>query len=446
LIAQESIRVNLQYRNIPIDSCVNINLNATKMAFTQINIYMHLPTLLLFLSLWSACRSVKPIEHNFPDPVDTSDRPVELQSRKTYSIGGVSADNQFDAARLNGFEQLNDSTFVAHIAPENKPINMSPWYAFRLWADTVRHIHLILKYADGSHRYHPKISNDGRIWTVLDSQQVSKHERIHASLKLNLNKDTLWLAAQEIINSAEVKAWSEKMALHEGVMMSMFGKSKLGRDMYFLDIHEGSPKKKDIIVVFSRQHPPEVTGFFAMQHFVEELLAANTLSDAFRKKYRILVFPILNPDGVDMGHWRHNAGGIDLNRDWAFYRQPETRQVAEFLVKEVKRNRARVLLGLDFHSTWQDVYYTGSVELTSKSVLPHFKDYWLYGIQNALGGYRVNDQPSGLNAPVTKGWFFVQFNAEGITYEIGDGTPRDFIKVKSTVAATEMMRLLIYRR
>jgi hypothetical protein len=31
-----------------------------------------------------------------------------------------------------------------------------------------------------------------------------------------------------------------------------------------------------------------------------------------------------NPDGVDKGHWRLNDGGVDLNRDWGPFTQPET--------------------------------------------------------------------------------------------------------------------------
>lgn len=403
-------------------------------------------TIVVLLTLISACRVISPSEFTYPDPVDTTDKPIEVQLKKTYHFDGVYADNQFAAARLNGFEHIAADTFIAHISPENKPINMSPWYAFKLWADTARHVNLILKYADGYHRYHPKISFDGKTWMLLDSTLVNKYQKSHAHLSLQLSKDTMWLAAQEIISSTDVKLWCQKQELHPDVKLTAFGKSKQDRDLFMLDINSGKTKGKDVIVVLSRQHPPEVTGFFAMQHFVEEILAANKLSDAFRKKYRILVFPLMNPDGVDLGHWRHNAGGIDLNRDWAFYRQPEPRQVAEFLVKETRKNKSKVLVGLDFHSTWQDVYYTLSVDLTSKSVVPHFKDYWLYGIQNAIEGYRINDQPSGLNAPVTKGWFYLQFNAEGITYEIGDDTPRPFIKVKSQVAAQELMRLLIYRK
>jgi len=47
-----------------------------------------------------------------------------------------------------------------------------------------------------------------------------------------------------------------------------------------------------------------------------------------------------------------------------------------------------------------------------------------------------------LNQPISKGWFFKQFGAEGIVYEIGDSTPRDFIKRKGEVSAVSMMDIL----
>ena len=147
----------------------------------------------------------------------------------------------------------------------------------------------------------------------------------------------------------------------------------MGKDLWFLDIKNGDVKNKDVIIILSRQHPPEVTGYFAMQTFVDELLSESALATAFRKKYRILLFPLMNPDGVDLGHWRHNAGGVDLNRDWAYYHQPENRQIADFIVKTVKKNKSEVILGLDFHSTWWDVYYTNR---EIPKFIPYFKDYW----------------------------------------------------------------------
>ncbi|NNF22220.1 MAG: hypothetical protein HKN67_09770, partial [Saprospiraceae bacterium] len=169
----------------------------------------------------------------------------------------------------------------------------------------------------------------------------------------------------------------------------------------------------------------------------------NPLSNAFRRKFRILVYPLMNPDGVDLGHWRHNAGGIDLNRDWAKYAQDEVRVVANHIVHTTKKDKNSVILGLDFHSTQEDVYYT--LTNNRQSEIFNFKDYWIYGIDSAFPEYTPDDQPYDLNQAITKGWFYLEFDAEGITYEVGDETPRSFVKQKAKVAADEMMKLLILR-
>lgn len=399
---------------------------------------------LLFALSFSACQVYTAKSFDFPDPVDTTDKPITFQEKKVYNFDGVYADNLFDGARLNGFELSDLNYYKAIISPENFPINTSPWYAFRIWSDQPRDIILELNYTKHKHRYRPKISRNGIDWELLDTNLVKlTADSIHALFPLSLTKDTLWIAGQELSNSGHIKDWSLNQAEHQNVKFDVFGKSKLGRDLFYLDILEGESKKKDIIVILSRQHPPEVTGYKAMEAFVEEVLANNHLSKAFRKQYRILVFPLMNPDGVDLGHWRHNAGGIDLNRDWAYYHQPESRQMADFVVKISRQNKSQVVLGLDFHSTLYDVYYTFSDDM--KSVIPNFKDYWIAGIKSALPDYEPYDSPSPLGAPITKGWFYKQFNAESITFEIGDQTQRDFIKQKGKVAAQEMMQLLIFK-
>ena len=44
---------------------------------------------------------------------------------------------------------------------------------------------------------------------------------------------------------------------------------------------------------------------------------------------------------------------------------------------------------------------------------------------------------------MSKGWFLTQFDAVGITYEIGDDTPRVFIRKKGEVSARAMMKVLM---
>ena len=114
------------------------------------------------------------------------------------------------------------------------------------------------------------------------------------------------------------------------------GKSKLKRPFMVIDINKGNSREKPVVVLITRQHPPEVTGYLAFKSYLSTILDESDLSSAFLEKFRVLAFPLMNPDGVDLGHWRHNAGGIDLNRDWSAYNQKEIKTTVDFISKTLK--------------------------------------------------------------------------------------------------------------
>lgn len=401
---------------------------------------------LILLVLCCACKGSNRLladKHSYPNPVDTTTRPIQQQQKKTYMLGGVGATNDFPAARLNAFLQENDSTYVASIWPENFPINPSPWFAFKLWSEQEREIYLKLDYSNGAkHRYVPKLSANGEQWTPLDSTLLQlNQDSTTAMLRLKVSKDTLWVSAQEIQDHRRVGEWVRKMAQNEVVHEGVAGKSALGRDLYHMNLYKGdSYDKRPAVLIISRQHPPEVTGFLCMKAFVETIISEGT-SNGFLDKYRVMVYPLMNPDGVDLGHYRHNTGGVDLNRDWAEYHQPEVRQVTTHMVRETTLAKNDVVLGLDFHSTFNDVYYTPDTSVERK--IPTFTKAWLEKIRVATGLDDINESPGKISRPTSSGWYNQQFGATGITYEIGDKTPREFIKKKGVESARAMMELLL---
>ena len=399
----------------------------------------------VFLLLFSCSggKSLLADTHNYPNPVDTTTRPIQHQQKKTYAIGGLSVTNDFPAARLNNFLQENDSTYIARIWPENFPINPSPWYAFKLWSETARDVYIQLDYSNGAkHRYMPKLSKDGEHWSQLDSTLLQlNQDSTRATMRLQVGKDTLWVAAQEIQDHKRVGAWVREMAHNPVVEHSTAGISALGRDLYHLNIFKGTDyNKRPTVLIISRQHPPEVTGFLCMKAFVETLIEEGA-SNGFLEKYRVMVYPLMNPDGVDLGHYRHNTGGVDLNRDWAEYHQPEVRQVTNHMVRETTLAKNDVVLGLDFHSTFNDVYYTPEASVVRK--IPEFTKAWLEKIRVATGLEDINESPGLISRPTSSGWYNQQFGATGITYEIGDKTPREFIEKKGVESARAMMELLL---
>ena len=217
--------------------------------------------------------------------------------------------------------------------------------------------------------------------------------------------------------------------------------SRQGRTIPALKVGNGDDKK--MIVLLSRQHPPEVTGYLAMKAFVETLCAETKLAEAYREEYTTYVLPILNPDGVDNGHWRHNIGGVDLNRDWADFNQPEIAAVRDFLNKKVLDSGGKIYIGIDFHSTWEDIYYTQDTSLVGNmpGIIPQ-----IISLSAAeFSDYEPNVR-SGLDtaaAVTSTAYLFQQFGAESFTYEIGDNTPRDFVRKKGEMTALKMMELLV---
>jgi hypothetical protein len=401
-------------------------------------------TLLIILLLFTfGCSSLKEVQ--FKTPKDTTTKKIDIQKKTIYAIDdiGVYASNNFDGARLNGFEKVNDSTVKVMIKPENTPINNSAYYSFKVWSKKDKIIHIQFDYPEGfKHRYIPKLKTVASNWKRLKEENIYKKNNL-VSIKLAIARDTTWVSAQELMTSADTKEWYTNLIVDKTnyVHLKSVGKSRLGRNLPVLDIYKGTKEQKPIVVLLTRQHPPEVTGFFAFQEFLTTILKENNLTSEFLNKYRVLAFPIVNPDGVDLGHWRHNAGGVDTNRDWSKYNQLEIRQVVKFITKASKKDKGKIILGLDFHSTYKDIFYTNKIR--KSTALPNFIEDWFAAIEANIPDYKVNEAAGDSSKPVSKGWFLYGQNAVGITYEIGDATPRDRIKLVGKVTAEEMMKILL---
>jgi len=406
---------------------------------------------LLYSALWS-CKRVTQWEGQEPvKKVSTETVPIQLQYKGIFDLGaGVHMSNSFEGARMNGVARTNDTLVSVLITAENSPINMSPWYAFQLWSDHPQDIYVRLSYPENAaHRYHPKVSTDGKHWLALDSARfqagtmVMEDEVVEKDLtmKLSIGPDTLWVAAQEIITTEDVDQWMHGLESSSYVTRDTIGLSHEGRPVNLLRIGESDDQR--MIMILSRQHPPEIPGFLAMQAFVETLAAPTALAEAFRSKYNTYVVPLANPDGVYHGHWRHNKGGIDLNRDWENFNQPETSAIRDFMKERTSSTGGKFYFGVDFHSTFEDIYYTIGPELEGN--MPGLVPELIEATAREFPDYVPNIKPrSEKEAKITSTAFlFFEFGAEALTYEIGDHTPRDFIHKKGEMSAIKLMELML---
>ncbi len=385
--------------------------------------------------------------------VPTIDRPVQRQWKGVWAFNDSTTyfSNDFEGARLNGVAQNGPDAFTIWITAENTPINVSPWYAFKVWSSEPREITVQLIYQDSRSRYYPKISTDGVHFRALDSARFTpinpgegefgiKAAPEMARIRIPVMATPTLISAQELYTSSVVKTWIDSLVEKPFATTYPIGSSKEKRPMHLLEINENKDAKKAVMVI-ARQHPPEVTGFLAMKSFMETLCGNTEQAEAFRKEHVVFAVPLMNPDGVDNGHWRHNMGGIDLNRDWQNFNQPETRSVRDFLVK--KDSTYDFVFGVDFHSTWDDIYYPLDTVVTGDKGKIVFD--WIGGITKRLPQKRTNISASDQISPtmVSRTYFYVNHGMPAIVFELGDNTPRDFLKQKGQVAAEELMRLLM---
>ncbi len=390
-----------------------------------------------------------------PSPiVPTVNKPVQKQWKGIWSFDSDSTffTNDFDGARLNGVAADGNDHYTVWITAENTPINVSPWYAFKVWTENPRDITIKLSYQDSRSRYYPKISTDGIHFKSLDSTNFKainpgegefgiKAVPELAELTLSVGKNPIWVSAQELYTSKRVKSWIDSLSTKPFISNYEIGKTTEKRPMHLMEINDSSLTKKALMII-SRQHPPEVTGFIAMKSFIETISSDTEQAKNFREKHTVFVVPLMNPDGADNGHWRHNMGGIDLNRDWQNFNQPETKSVRDFLNKK-STDGYEFVFGADFHSTWDDIYYPLDTTVTGEKGKIVFD--WIDSISDRLPQKKSNVKASDKLDPtmVSRTYFFVKHQMPAIVFELGDNTPRPFLKEKGKVAAEELMRLLL---
>ena len=193
------------------------------------------------------------------------------------------------------------------IRPENEPpINQSPWYAFRVNPKEPGAVSITLEYVNGYARYWPKVSLDGIKWQPMDEARVTRSDdRNSMTLRLLLDENTVWVAGQPLITTTYYDEWMQDLSMHDAIETSVLGHSVQGRAIGVAR----TASKPEVVFFIGRQHPPEVTGALAMKPFVDTVLGDSMLARQFRDRYMVVIIPLLNPDGVVLGHWRHNVNG-----------------------------------------------------------------------------------------------------------------------------------------
>ena len=349
----------------------------------------------------------------------------------------VTFNSDFSGARLDSCEKLAKHQYHIGILPENEPVNPSPWFSFKLHSEHAARVQIKLTFNGNNPRYLPKLSTDGIHWQNIAFDTKGQE------MWLSVNTDTkpVWISAQEVIDNQEYDIWLAALqAQRPEILVETLGQSEKGRPIKALI--KQSAQNKEWLVVIGRQHPPEVTGAMALFAFSESLLLDDTLREPFFNRFNLLLVPDVNPDGVETGNWRHNANGIDLNRDWKNFAQVETRLVRDKMASIVK-NGGKIVFAVDFHSTFHDVFYTMPLE-HDLAPTPLVTD-WLADLEAETKWiFRpINKSASSPERGIFKQYIADHYKVHGVTYEVGDNTNRQLIPYVAKQAAKGLVNNLL---
>ena len=353
---------------------------------------------------------------------------------------GVQVFTDFQGGNVTGCEFSRAGKLSIEIAPEDEPINTSPWYAFRLEAEVQTQVPIVLDYGSYKHRYTPDLSIDGIKWQTYPQAKVSLNKnKTQAGFSVTVPAHrSLVIAAQPLLTASHYATWLQGLSEEQGVSIGSAGQSIEGRRLWRLT----TPPKKHTLLLLGRQHPPETTGAIALMSFVERLFEDDVLARRFRDKVGILLYPVINPDGTDRGYWRHNFQGKDLNRDWGPFTQPESRAINSDVANWLGKHDSQLVKVIDFHSTYYEVFYTQPDR--SALILPNLLGDWLSTFDGAMksqfSDFEIRRQTSkNPQVNAAKHYFFTQFGVSSTTLEIGDDTDLAFVKAYGRVAAEAFM-------
>ncbi|GAA6183301.1 MULTISPECIES: M14 family metallopeptidase [Alteromonadaceae] len=342
----------------------------------------------------------------------------------------------FESGRLDNCELNQSGQYVLTFMPEDKTVNPSPWYYFSVQTKVPKTVNILLTFEGYTPRYLPKVSKDQVNWNGLAFDTNEQGMLV----ELDVSSTPTYVAAQRPVPNDAYTTWLKSAGNKFNIQAFSLGNSSEGRAISAFVLE--NKDNTEWVVFIGRQHPPEVTGAVAMFSFLDEFLTTTASQKAFLSRFNVLVVPNLNPDGVANGHWRHNLGHKDLNRDWNTFSQPETKAVKTYLDK-ITQGGGKIVMGMDFHSTYNNVFY--SIPMEENIAPTSLVIDWLAALQEKTKGvFKVVDKPgTSPGKGVFKQFIADTYKVHGVTYEVGDNEPDEKTRYVARHAANTLISTLI---
>lgn len=253
-------------------------------------------------------------------------------------------------------------------------------------------------------------------------------------------------------------------AMYPFIDVNIIGSSIAQRDIFSVTFGKG----EHVVIYNAAHHGNEWITTMVLMKWLENLCFALSLKGSIRgyaidelfENNRIIMIPMVNPDGVDLcinglssiernkervshlngnsqdfSGWKANLNGIDLNRNydagwhlykkmepslkiygpgpfgfsgWSPHSEPETMCLTNLTIKENPR------LTLSYHSQGEEIFWQfgNRTSTETKAIAQEL---------SKISGYKLSDEAHNQAYAGYKDWFIHKFSKPGFTIEVGSG-------------------------
>lgn len=271
---------------------------------------------------------------------------------KVQYMPALHISSQFDGGAIEVVSLDNPQNIQLKFRPDNAA-EFAQWFYFCLHGAAGTPV--VLNFLNGGQSAYPTgwegyrvvASVDHQNWSRLDTQFDGQVMRV----AFTPASHCVYLAYFEPYSHERHLDLIGSAARSKHVTVERLGGTLDGRDMTLLHITDSasatpaSQKKK--IWLIARQHPGETMAEWFVEGFLQRLLDdADPVARVLLDQCQFYVVPHMNPDGGVRGNLRTNAGGANLNREWA---SPSLERSPEVYWVRQKMLAVGVDLSLDAH-------------------------------------------------------------------------------------------------
>jgi murein tripeptide amidase MpaA len=231
---------------------------------------------------------------------------------------------------------------------DDSAADIRQWFHFAVRSDSDRARRIVITnaseatFANGWEGYRAMVQRAGRGWSRAETSYDGStltivHEPRSALTRYAYFAPYAPTRLERLLRQVNEQPW---------VDVSRVGGSVEGRGIHA--VRFGNDEARRTLWLIARQHPGETPASWAMEGLIDRLAnGADEAVGALLTHARVVVVPLMNPDGAELGNHRTSASGVNLNRVWD---DPSAEEAPEVVAVRAAIEATGVDLFFDVHA------------------------------------------------------------------------------------------------